>query len=43
MRIAKNSSPTRIVIGWLATRPRRDRDSVYAARVSAPGSSQQPG
>jgi hypothetical protein len=23
MRIAKNSSPRRVVIGWLATRPRR--------------------
>jgi hypothetical protein len=43
MRIAKNSSPPRIVIGWLATHPRRDHDSVYGAPVSASGSSQQPG
>jgi hypothetical protein len=28
MRIAKNSSPERNVIGWAATRPRHDHHSV---------------
>jgi hypothetical protein len=43
MRIAKNSSPRRIVIGWLATRPRRDHDFAYDAGYPHLGQVRNPG